>query len=120
MESYYTASIDNNLTFEKLSEDLQADICIIGGGFTGISSALHLAMSGFKVVVLEAHQPGYGASGRNGGHVGIGQRVDQFYLEKKFGLAKAKTLWDMSVEAVETVKSLIKNLLLKLSVPSTI
>ena len=109
MESYYTASIDNNLSFKKLSEDVQADICIIGGGFTGISSALHLAKSGFKVVVLEAHQPGYGASGRNGGHVGIGQRVDQFYLEKKFGLAKAKTLWDMSVEAVETVKSLIKN-----------
>ena len=58
MESYYTASIDNNLSFEKLSEDVQADICIIGGGFTGISSALHLAKSGFKVAVLEAHQPG--------------------------------------------------------------
>ena len=91
MESYYTASIDNNLSFEKLSEDVQADICIIGGGFTGISSALHLAKSGFKVV-LEAHQPGYGASGRNGGHVGIGQRVDQFYLEKSLVWQKQKLL----------------------------
>ena len=60
------------------------------GWFHRYFIALHLAKSGFKVVVLEAHQPGYGASGRNGGHVGIGQRVDQFYLEKKVWFGKSK------------------------------
>lgn len=107
MDSYYTATAKSNVIYDKLQSDIDTDICIIGGGFTGISSALHLANLGYKVVVLEANQPGYGASGRNGGHVGIGQRVDQFYLEKKFGWHKAKTLWDMSIEAVDTVKNLI-------------
>jgi gamma-glutamylputrescine oxidase len=58
-----------------------ADVCIIGAGYTGLSSAIHLAERGYKVIVLEAETVAFGASGRNGGHVGIGQRSDQVELE---------------------------------------
>ncbi len=87
---------------------MQADICIVGAGYTGLSSALHLAERGYKVIVLEAQTVGYGASGRNGGHVGTGQRQDQMYLEQKFGHEIASALWDMGLEAVDTVQHLIK------------
>ncbi len=64
--SYYAASVNNNVQRSKLSEDVTADICIVGSGFTGLSSALHLAEKGFKVVVVEGSRIGFGASGRNG------------------------------------------------------
>ena len=54
---------------------------MVGAGYTGLSSALHLAERGYKVIVIEAETVGFGASGRNGGHVGTGQRQDQQYLE---------------------------------------
>ena len=76
----------------------------MGAGYTGLSSALHLAERGYKVVVVEAETVGFGASGRNGGHVGTGQRQDQQYLETKFGHEVASALWDMGLEAVDTVK----------------
>jgi len=59
-----------------LTEDMQADVCIIGGGFCGLSAALHLAEAGTRVVLLEAHEPGWGASGRNGGQVIPGLKWD--------------------------------------------
>ncbi len=59
-----------------LAEDMQADVCIIGGGFCGLSAALHLAEAGTHVVLLEAHEPGWGASGRNGGQVITGLKWD--------------------------------------------
>ena len=85
MSSYYRASANKSCTFTSLQGDEVADICIIGAGYTGLSSALHLAEKGYKVSVIEAETVGFGASGRNGGHVGIGQRQDQQYLEKAFG-----------------------------------
>ena len=60
-----------------LENNIEVDICIIGGGLTGISSALHLAKKGFSVVVCEARLIGWGASGRNGGQLGNGMRKDQ-------------------------------------------
>ena len=56
-----------------------------GAGYTGLSAALHLAERGFDVVLLEAHRVGFGASGRNGGQLGSGQRMDQDGLEKLVG-----------------------------------
>lgn len=77
MQSYYTASTAAVTGSGTLQGDQNADICIIGAGYTGLSSALHLAERGYSVIVLEAETIGHGASGRNGGHVGNGQRKDQ-------------------------------------------
>ena len=90
------------------SGDLAYDVCIVGGGYTGLSCALHLAKSGKSVVVLEAERVGWGASGRNGGHVGIGQRADQYSLEKWYGKPTAKELWRLGLEAVDLVSDLVK------------
>lgn len=68
-----------------LDTDTQADICIIGGGYAGLSTALHLAAQGIDAVVLEAHEPGWGGSGRNGGQVIPGIKYDPHELLEKFG-----------------------------------
>lgn len=107
MDSYYAATAAYQFEFPQLTGEETADICIIGAGYTGLSSALHLAERGYRVILLEAETPAFGASGRNGGHVGIGQRADQEDLEERFGKDAATLLWEMGLEAVDTVKSLI-------------
>ncbi|QIL89147.1 FAD-dependent oxidoreductase [Microbulbifer sp. SH-1] len=107
-DSYYAASANAAPEFGALEEVTEADVCIIGAGYTGLSSALHLAERGFKVVVLEAERIAWGASGRNGGHVGVGQRKGQEELEKMLGLDTAKILWEMGLEAVQLVEDLIQ------------
>ncbi|ETN92349.1 Gamma-glutamylputrescine oxidoreductase [Gammaproteobacteria bacterium MOLA455] len=108
VNSYYAHSAGPQTAFAPLLGDQRADVCIVGAGYTGLSSALHLAERGYSVIVLEAKSVGFGASGRNGGHVGIGQRQDQYYLEKQFGSEVARGLWDMGLEAVHTVEQLIQ------------
>jgi gamma-glutamylputrescine oxidase len=105
--SYYAATRAELAPFPDLRGATRADICIVGGGYTGLSAALHLAQRGLDVVVLEAHRIGFGASGRNGGQVGSGQRQDQDWLEKTLGRDHARQLWDLSQEAVGMVKALI-------------
>jgi gamma-glutamylputrescine oxidase len=78
----------------------------VGGGFTGLSTALHLAQSGYKVAILEAQRIGFGASGRNGGQVSGGQRMDQEGLEAILGDEHAKELWDISQQSVDLVRNL--------------
>ena len=89
-DSYYHATAVGLAERARLSTDTTADVCIIGGGFTGLSSALHLAGLGIDVVVLDAHRMGWGASGRNGGQAGSGQRVDQDTLEDMLGKELAR------------------------------
>ena len=107
VESWYAASANQQLDFPPLRGEVSADVCVIGGGYTGLSTAIHLRKRGYSVVVLEANKMGWGASGRNGGHVGTGQRADQETLEKLVGLDHAKALWQLGLEGVETVCSLI-------------
>ena len=107
MDSYYSASTPGAPTYKALKGDITADVCIVGAGYTGLSSALHLAKRGYKVVILEAETVAFGASGRNGGHVGTGQRMEQQDIEKKFGRETALSLWNMGLEAVDTVRDLI-------------
>ncbi len=106
--SWYAASAEPLDPFPALEGGLRADIVVIGGGFTGLSTALHAARLGYDVVVIEAHRVGFGASGRNGGQVLVGQRKDQVWLEKTFGKDDARKLWDIGWESVELVKSLIE------------
>jgi gamma-glutamylputrescine oxidase len=105
--SWYAATADLLPPFPRLEGDLRADVAIIGGGYTGLSAALHLSERGYSVVLLEAHRVGWGASGRNGGQVGSGQRQDQDWLEETFGRDRARALWDLGEEAKALVKDLI-------------
>ena len=108
-ESFYKFSAPNFPNQIKLNENISTDVCIIGGGLTGISSALNLSNQGLSITILEANKVGSGASGRNGGQLGIGMRKDQFYLEKKFGIEKAKFFWNVGLDAVSNVVNLIEN-----------
>jgi gamma-glutamylputrescine oxidase len=106
--SFYRSSVEDLNSQDQLTSDIDVDICVIGGGLTGISSAINLSKKGYSVILCEARKIGWGASGRNGGQLGIGMRKDQFTIEKKLGLKHAKELWSLGLEAVEDVKNLIK------------
>ena len=106
--SYYKYSIKPFNSNDILTNNLIVDVCIVGGGLTGVTSALNLSKKGYSVALCEARHIGSGASGRNGGQLGIGMRKDQFYLEKKLGKIQAKALWDLGVEAVQEALDLIK------------
>ena len=71
-ESYYVATADIPPQRPALDGDMRADVAVIGAGYTGLSTALHAAKKGLKVVVIDAHRVGFGASGRNGAQVGTG------------------------------------------------
>ncbi|RYH09314.1 FAD-binding oxidoreductase [Tropicimonas sp. IMCC6043] len=104
--SYYASAARPLPPFAPAEGTLRADVCIVGGGYTGLSAALHLAERGYDVVLLEAQRVGFGASGRNGGQVWPGQRVDQETLEAKFGEAAARRLWEISLQSVDLVRDL--------------
>jgi len=107
-DSWYKATANLQLDFPALQGETCTDVCVIGAGYTGLSTALHLRQRGYSVTVLEANKVGWGASGRNGGHVGTGQRSGQDELEKLVGLDHAKALWQLGLEAVDTVCQLIR------------
>ncbi len=105
--SWYAATAHSLPPFDPLRGETRADVCIVGAGYTGLSAALHLAEAGLDVVVLDAHRVGFGASGRNGGQLGSGQRMEQDELETLMGDAEAAKLWRMAEEAKALVKDLI-------------
>ena len=82
--SYYAATVNQETDYPTLRGDQSADVCVVGAGFTGISTALHLAERGYKVCVVEANRVGWGASGRNGGQV-IGGIAGEKHIAKHYG-----------------------------------
>ena len=106
--SWYAATSNMPAEFPELRGETRADVCVIGGGYTGLSAALHLAQMGYDVALVEAQRVGFGASGRNGGQVGSGQRLEIDALEEMFGKDKAKALWQVGEEAKGLVKTLIE------------
>lgn len=110
LDSYYLASAIGQRARPQATGARDVDVCIVGAGYTGLSCALHLAKRGLKVVVLEAQYAGFGASGRNGGQVIPGQRVDQIELERRYGDAHARALWNLALEANALVRDLIATL----------
>lgn len=106
--SWYAASATPGQLRESLSGATDCDVCIVGAGFTGLSAALHLSARNYNVVVVDAHRVGWGASGRNGGQLGSGQRVDQETLEQQYGEAEAKALWTLAQQSKSLVRDLIK------------
>ena len=105
--SFYRSSIKPYNSSDLLNEDLEVDVCVVGGGLTGVSSALNLAKKGYSVAICESRLIGWGASGRNGGQLGIGMRMSQLVLERKLGMNNAKELWNIGLEAVTEVKNCI-------------
>ncbi|MCB2110288.1 MAG: FAD-binding oxidoreductase [Defluviimonas sp.] len=104
--SWYAASATPLAPFPAAEGDSSCDVCIVGAGFTGLSAALHLAERGYDVMLLDAHRVGWGASGRNGGQVGTGQRLDQEALEGLVGKERAHALWDLAQDAVALTRAL--------------
>jgi glycine/D-amino acid oxidase-like deaminating enzyme len=92
---------------QGLASDARADVCIVGGGFTGLSAALHLAQAGTEVMVLEAVEPGWGASGRNGGQVIPGLKLDPDEVERRLGPERGQRLVALAGGAADLVFALI-------------
>ena len=92
--------------FPPLKGETRADVAVVGGGYTGLSAALHLARAGRDVVLVDAHRVGFGASGRNGGQIGSGQRQEVDWLESRFGRDTARRLWALAEDAKALVRSL--------------
>jgi NADPH-dependent 2,4-dienoyl-CoA reductase/sulfur reductase-like enzyme len=90
-----------------LAGDRKTSVCVIGAGFTGLSAALHLAQQGTDVVVLEQNEPGWGASGRNGGQVNPGLKHDPDTVEADFGPDLGGRMIAMSWNAPNVVFNLI-------------
>jgi len=105
--SFYRHSVNKLEITNHLDNKIDVDVCVIGGGLTGVTSALNLTNKGYKVALLEARKIGWGASGRNGGQLSTGMRRDQKFLEKKLGMDHAKELWNLGLESVKETINLI-------------
>lgn len=87
--------------FDQLEGQHRYDVCVIGAGYTGLSTALHLQKLGYQVCLLEAERVGSGASGRNGGQLGFAMHDLQPALIARHGEQRARMLWDISVESID-------------------
>lgn len=101
--SYYVATANPWVTQAVLKGELRCDVCVIGGGFTGLSAALSCAEKGLSVVLLEAETIGFGASGRNGGQLIPGLRWSCQDIDAEFGRERAKAIFDLAWSAVDRV-----------------
>ena len=106
--SYYAASANQYEPFPILSESVSCDVCVVGGGYTGLSSALHLSEMGYDVVLLESARIGFGASGRNGGQLVNSYSRDIDVIERTYGPDAAKMLGSMMFEGGNIIRERIK------------
>lgn len=102
-DSYYAATAPRTLGFPALEGRVDCDVAVVGGGLAGLSAAIELADLGFEVVLLEARQVGYGASGRNGGQALAGLACEQSVIEEQLGATDARAVWDMTLEAIALI-----------------
>jgi len=101
--SYYVATAPRGPGHRALASALECDVAVVGGGLAGLSAAIELAQRGYSVVVLEAQQVGWGASGRNGGQVIAGLACDQSVIEQQLGATASRAVWDMTMEALRLI-----------------
>jgi gamma-glutamylputrescine oxidase len=108
VDSYYAASAHPSFERPAAEGSVDCDVCVVGGGTAGCSTALHLAERGLSVVILEQNRIGWGASGRSGGQALLGVAAGQPKLRRLVGAADARAIWDISVEALTLLRSLIE------------
>jgi len=109
IDNYYSRTKSVQVASASLDEKLSAEVCVIGGGLAGVSTALGLAERGRSAVLLEANQIGWGASGRNGGFVASGFSQNPLVLIEKLGLAHAKQLYTLTQKAYELIQLRVKD-----------
>ncbi len=102
--SWYADSVEAPGLTAPLSGTLRTDVCVVGAGLTGLTTALELAEAGYSVVVLEAQRIGWGASGRNGGQVIFGYGCEQAQLRGLLGTEVARRLFEWSIEGVQRIR----------------
>lgn len=105
--SYYAATANPAPARPALSGAQDADVCVIGGGFSGLSAALHLAERGFRTVLVEGAKIGWGASGRNGGQIVNGYSRDLDVIHNRFGADAATALGKMALEGGDIIRERI-------------
>src|SRR6516164_5907825 len=105
--SYYTGTLPAPIpAHPALHDRLEADVLVIGAGFSGLHTALRLASAGKRVIVLEASRVAWAASGRNGGQALLGWSCDMQPLEDSLGRARARELWDSMRWAAGEIRDL--------------
>jgi gamma-glutamylputrescine oxidase len=102
--SYYADSANDKNLRPSLNGNITSDICVIGAGFTGLSTAIHLAEKGFNVTVLEAKRIGFGASGRNGGQIVHSYSRDIDFIEKHYGKEVGTEMGKMAFEGGRIIR----------------
>ena len=106
--SYYEASVNRPSLTPPLAGETSADVCVVGGGFTGFSCALELAQRGYRVVLLEAQAIGWGASGRSGGQMIHGYSTSDLKAPAKMADVSEKMLFDFSLQAMDLVRERVR------------
>ena len=109
VNSYYAATRNHTGDFPVLEESVACDVCVIGAGYTGLSSALFLAEAGYSVTVLEAAKVGFGASGRNGGQLVNSYSRDVDVIEARYGDKTAEVLGSMIFEGADIIRQRIQH-----------
>ncbi|KAB0550850.1 FAD-binding oxidoreductase [Pseudomonas argentinensis] len=104
VDSYYAASRNPRVDYPALTDVVETDVCVIGAGYTGLSTALFLLENGFRVTVLEAAKVGFGASGRNGGQIVNSYSRDIDVIEKQVGARQAQLLGEMAFEGGRIIR----------------
>ncbi len=107
-QSWYEASVKRPAPMPALAGDIDADVCVVGAGIAGCSTALHLAERGYRVVLLEAECIGFGASGRSGGQLIPGYACGQETLISQLGRDDARRLWDFTIEGVDLLRERVR------------
>jgi len=105
--SYYAASANPRTESPALSGDIDADICVVGGGFSGLSTALHLAQNGNSVTLIEGAKIGWGASGRNGGQIVNGLNAGLDTIGKRYGESTAEFVGSLVQEGASIIRDFV-------------
>jgi gamma-glutamylputrescine oxidase len=108
LNSWYAASATGQTAYPSLQGELQVDVCVVGAGITGLSTAIHLAERGYSVAVLEGRRVGWGASGRSGGQMIFGFAAEQSKLVRLVGRDAARAIWNCGLEGMALLRRMVE------------